>query len=508
MATRPQIDSASVLAAYLLRGLARRIDYDRIGRDRRRSLTTEFGDFLVPAAVSARSTLEWCRLVCDRFEISPAGEGWEGGDGREHDARAAYAVIPKAFVPPDTVLLEGHPKATDANVIVRWDHACRVIGFDALRIALNENPALYATFALTQPVDGEEQLFTAWGASPEVKPWTPTLPSRLITPRAYRTIWTLISPLAHGHDHKSGNVTLFRRERRVDPVSGLQYLTPFISGNATRGAWRDKIFSRLLRLIGLKTTEVPKEMIHALLAGGAIESGADGGTVNVAARRRARAMSPAWDLFAGCIEQQIMAGLLRIHDAVLVCRENAWMLHTLLEPRRIGSAEPMSFAEFRDALEPADNLTQLRLLTRHAHRDLPGSEGTQMITQTEVILPGAMLVHSFQLIGLDGVSELAGSCMRDLLDEFAGDAFVGAQNARGLGRVAFDPYVPGPGHAELPGPEAYLRFVEENKAEIRAWLLREEGVERTVVAGVPATVTKGAKGRRATSTSAAGGTAR
>lgn len=475
MSNAHQIASAECLVAYLLRGLRHRLDYTKIQASRRRNLAREMTDYLIPAAVSARSTEEWVRLVCQRFEIEPTGEGYMGDGGREHDARPAYALLPRRFLPAGSLEMP-HPSATEGAAglaVVRWDHLCRVIDFAGLRLALDRNPALVVTFAMNPPVEGEEGIFPDLESLPPVAAWTAVLPTRLQTPRGYSTVVTLTSPCAHGADHKSGNVTMFRRQRYKDPVSGETYLAPFIAGNAWRGIWRDEAGALTCRDVGLKLTEIEPRIAHALMAGGTIEAGADGAGVDLALRRRVRALLPAWDLFAGVMNQQIMRGALRVHDSHLVCRENAWLLHDRLKPHQDG--RPLPYADFRAALEPADNLTQLRLLTRHAHRELEGSEGVQMLTETEVLLPGAQLVHAFQLIALDGVPSLSRSFLARVLREFRDNAFVGAGNARGLGAVAFDAYQPGDPAQALPTEDEYLAFVEAHRDEIRAFLLGKRG---------------------------------
>jgi hypothetical protein len=482
MTTASKIQSSTPILAYLIRGLWRRVDWERIPAGRRRNIGRELTDALVPLSVSERSTLGFVRALCTRFEIDVTGYG------------AACAKIPRSFV-PDGIATVDHQDATDTHAIVRWDVACTAIDFGALRIALNENPALFATFATEPEAEGEEAIFAIEARGSTGPTWTATLPGQMVTPRAFRTVWTLVSPLAHGHDEKHGNVILFRRERAVSPVTGEQYLAPFMAGNAVRGMMRDQIVGRMLKLLGMTAAELPPQRAHALLAGGSLEAGADSGNVNVAARRTARAACPAWDLFAGCIDQQIMRGLLRMHDATLVCRENAWKLHAQLAPMVDGRA--LTVEEFAAALPIADDLTQLRLATRHAHKDLEGSDGSQMIFNTEVILAGAQWAHSFQIIGLDGVSELALSCMADLLAEFQADAFVGAGNARGFGRIAFDAYAPGAGETPLPDPTIYQRWVADHADEMRAWLMSGPGTSgesTTTMHGVKAIVTKPGKG--------------
>ena len=469
MATKRSIEVATALAAYLLRGLWRRVDWTKIPSSRRRGIAEELAGALVPLAVSERSTLGFVRALCTRFEINPSGGGYVDGAGAERSAGPAYALLPRALAPEGLPEME-HRAAHAGEVAVRWDHVCKAIDFESLRIALHENPAFFATFVHAEPVDGEEELFASGGDATERRPWTATLPGRLITPRALRTVWTLASPMAHGHDEKHGNVVLFRRQRQVSPVTGEQSLVPFVAGNAVRGMWRDLAMDRMLRLLGLSAAELPPARAHALLAGGTIEAGADSSKPDPATRRRAREMCPAFDLLAGTIDNQIMRGLLRVHDATLVCRENAWMLHSLLAPKRDG--EPLAFEDFAAALPAADDLVQLRLATRHAHRDLEGADGSQMIFNTEVILPGAQMLHRVQIIGSDGraAPELAGSCLADLLGEFRDSAFVGAGNARGLGSIGFDPYAPGDGEPDLPPPDLYRAWIAEHADEVRSWL--------------------------------------
>jgi hypothetical protein len=448
------IDLARARVCYLVRGLWKRVDWDAIPKERRRNLTSELAEQLYPLAISERSTLGWTRALAARFHMGLVSTAWS--------THPASAVLPEMFVEPGAPREEGPEDSPQDHVRVRWDALVRQIPFEALRMALHDGAALVATFATTDPVDDEASLFPVAQADAQTKRWVSVLPKALLSPRSFRAVWTVVSPLHHGHDEKSGNVSLFRRERTVDPTTGEVSLVPFVSGNAVRGLWRDRLFSRLLSLVGMKFSEMPPQRAHALLSGGTIEAGTDGTKVDVGVRRRAREICPAWDLIAGCIDGQIMRGLLVVSDAELVCRENAWKLHAALAPN-----EP--FEAFRASLPVADDLTQLRILTRHAHRDIEKSDGHQMIVNVEGILPGAQLVQRFSLHGLDGVSELARSCMADLLEEFRSHSFIGAKNASGYGEVAFDGYLSDA--IELPPASLYLSWVAERTEEIRAWLL-------------------------------------
>jgi hypothetical protein len=285
------------------------------------------------------------------------------------------------------------------------------------------------------------------------------LPQRLIAPKNFRTVWTLTSPMHHGADEKHGNVNLFRRHRVHDPLTGTVAYVPFMAGNAARGLMRDEMMGQYLGLLGLRSTEIPTARAHAMLAGGAVDSGADTAKVNNPIRRRARELCPPWDLLAGCTDQQIMGGRARIGDAMLVCRENAWIAHEAVAP-------DVDREVFAASLPVAAEMTQLRLGTRQTHRDIEDSDGVQMLFNVELLMSGYQMLHTFQLYGIDGVDPVTASCFNHFLRGFQEIGIVGAGAARGLGMIAFDPYQPGPGTPELPPMELYLDYVEKRKQEM------------------------------------------
>ena len=424
---------------------------DRIGRARWSSLSREFADSLIPLVVSERSALGFYRALCSRFDVDPTG-----GESQ--------------FGPVEVWLPEGR---------IRWDRALSSLDYGQLRVVVHENPDFLSTFAFSRPCDGEDEMFGQFPDPIARDTYKPVLPGQLVAPRSYWTVWTTTAPLAHGADTKTGNVTTFRRQRVTDMMTGQDAYVQFLSGNAIRGMWRDLVMSRWLDLIGLRAAELPPVRAHALLSGGSIEKGVDSGGVNLPVRQRARQLCPPWDLLGGDMTQQIMEGRLRCHDAVLVCRENAWMLR-----------EPLGFAgtaeELWRSLPEAAECTQLRLMTRHAHRDIPESDGEQMLVNTEHLTVGRQLLHSFQLFGIDSVSGVTASCLSDLLSLFRQHGTVGAQAARGYGNISFEPYQPGPSVPELPSPDVYVDYCAEHREEMRAWALQTD---------TPAAAPKPANGR-------------
>jgi hypothetical protein len=400
--------------------------------------------------VSERSCLAFYRAFCTRFGIESTGDGEYG--------------------PVELWMPTGR---------LRWDRALAAIDYRDLRLIIHENPDFLATFASSSTRDLDDDMLRAEYESFDAYP-EPTkggrarvkLPDQMIQPRSFRTVWTLTSPMAHGADEKSGNVNLFRRHRVIDALTGQHAYVPFMAGNAVRGLLRDMVMGRWLGLLGLRARDIPPERAHAMLSGGNVEAGADTGSVRVDIRTMARTMCPPWDLLGGCTDAQIMAGRARIHDAVLVCKENAWAVHQAM------GVETKNLDEWAATLPEAAELTQLRLGTRHDHRDIDRTQkmiekgkSDAMLFNVELLLAGAQMVHSLQVFSIDGVNPVTASCLADALEEFGSYGVVGAQSARGMGLISFNPYQPGPGTPELPDPTVYIDHVEKNKDAAIEWAM-------------------------------------
>jgi hypothetical protein len=392
---------------------------------------------LAPLMVSERTLLGFYRAFCERFGVDPTG------------ADSQYGPI-------DVWLTEGR---------CRWDRVVAALSYRDCLALVHESPDLIASYACDHyAAENEDAMFEEFSDTERGEQHKPELPGSLLQPNSYVTTWTLTSPMHHGADVKHGNVNMFRRKRVFDAITGEAAYVPFVAGNAVRGLMRDMIMGRWLQLIGLKTDEIPTARAHAILSGGAVQKGADTGTVQNDVRRRARMLCPAWDLLAGCTDQQIMGSRVRIGDANLVCRENAWKMVELLSP----GAEPEAF---RESLRYASEQTSLRLGTRHKHADIPDADGVQMLWNTELLTEGAQMTHSVQLWGIDGVDPVTQACLADWLQDFRSVAVVGAGAARGMGHIAFDPYRPLTGASVLPDPSIYLEYVAAHKAEMQDWAM-------------------------------------
>jgi hypothetical protein len=417
-----------------------------IGQNRYNNLSSELENALVPLVVAEKSTLSFLRSLAARFNVSLSGS-------REYGPICAWI--------PDQTQPKGFHR-------VRWERVAGMLEYKRLRLVIMESPALFASFAMSRPlrwpedkvtIEAEEHDLASFPELIQPNRMMLALPRNIIPTKSFTTVWNCTSPLVHGADEKYGNVSLFRRQRTIDRVTGEPAYVPFMSGNAVRGLWRDLIVARYFELLGINPSAVPPSLVHALFAGGSIESGADTGKVDVALRRLVRKLCPPTDLLGGCIAGQIMGGRIRVHDAIVVCKENAWLVKEKIAPEK-------ELTELHESLPDAADLSQLRLLTRQKHAEYDNSDGVQMLVNTEALLPGTQLIHSFQVFGLDGVHPITQACLADMMFCFEGQSTVGAGNARGYGLIAFDAYKPGPGTPQLESAETYWNFIETNKAEI------------------------------------------
>jgi hypothetical protein len=436
------------MLAWLLRAVRVSLpDGTEADRRRRRDFGSELAGVLPALAVTTQSPLEFFFKLCGRWDADPVGSS---------DGYTLEAWTPRGAIP--------------------WYLAVSRLTIEHVRAVVQENPHLLGQFAVkwneTDAEDLEDDALLASLATTTPEESRPTLAALVpkgdaIAPREYFSLWTATGPCHHGADSKQGNFAAFRRAPAIDFVTGETVEVPFLSGNSVRGAWRDLAMKRTCELLGLDPRTLAPNVSQSLFAGGTIESGADTAKIDNRLRRRLRDLLPAWDLFGGNMSGQMMAGRLRVSDAVLVCKQNAWTVSRVACPG-------MPLAEVRDALKDAVELMAIRQLTRRDHPEYRGEDtesgSMQMITQTEVVIRDAQWVHRFSLYGNEGVAPLTQSCMADLLEEFAAiGGWLGASGARGFGSVLVHGYQA----RELPAlasSDLYADHVEKHKDELVALL--------------------------------------
>jgi len=264
----------------------------------------------------------------------------------------------------------------------------------------------------------------------------------------------LLSPLAHGSDSKAGNATLFRRRQAITETGRILSL-PFYAGNAVRGQLRDLLADHLLRSIGL----VPRKdnppvniwFFHALYAGGVLEEQSkvmDGlnkelgkhGALRTDGLRRLRDMLPALSLLGAAMGNRILPGRMQAGDLRPCCHE--W-----------GSGQV-----------PAAQLMEWEFLTRRDDYEGKGDDDAHagMIANTECIKSGARLTGGIDYDNHASELELSAlGCGLALLQQ---RGMLGAENRRGLGKVAID-------IKDAPDPKPYIDYLGDNKQAIIDYLI-------------------------------------
>lgn len=447
-ATERQKWEARHLAGAILSGV-----YAKIEPKRRH----ELNDAMLAGAVRMNSVAGWFDHVCSRF----------GSDVQLQDCWVDHNRFGEKYSKRIDALISG-------------------LSWDVLRESVEENPALITMIAKDGPLP--EEL-----APPEEEvskniDWVMPVPGKgMIPPPSMRTVWTSVTPMAHGADTKHGNVVLFRREPLVDLLTGRIVMAPFISGNSIRHSWRMLAVDHLYKLIGLGKKAVNTELHHSLTSGGTIDAGSEMSKVDPGLRRAFRALCPAFELLGGIAEKQVCRSVWNVHDAILVCRENtSRLMHPSIFPTPHGMEELASSAEdavgikarresrvayaraLHDYLKPALSFMTIRQYSKHADTDTECSaDKMHMIWDTEVVTPGAQWVHYCTVHNT--ASEFARSCVTSILEDFHSYPYLAAGNNKGHGMVAFDGYTQDD-ECTMPDSSTYLMHLLDSKDTIIEWL--------------------------------------
>jgi hypothetical protein len=212
MAELPRTFSGALrLVCYACRALQWRVIKLYKGEYRAKNFPEELTGALRGEYRAGMSPVAWFGSLCDRWDVSAAG-----GDGQW----SISVQLPEGWV--------------------RWHEAMGCVRRTHLERIVEDYAGLVATFASTPPSESEADLFAAIEEPDEVPvPWRPELPASLVLPGWWWSVWTSTTPMQHGADEKSGNVSRFRVEPLTDLLTGRDVDVPLLSGNAIRGQLRD-----------------------------------------------------------------------------------------------------------------------------------------------------------------------------------------------------------------------------------------------------------------------------
>lgn len=463
------------IVAHLLRALVSRIKR-KLGTDdyRAKNLPDELTTAIRGEHREGMWPSTWLDALASRWDISLAGDAEEGSE------YPLAAWLPEGWAP--------------------WHVACHVVQRQHLADLVMDGSFL-ATFATTPPSDDDEALLRIERPAAAERPWLPDLPRNPILPARYVVMLTSTSETHHGSDEKDGNVSRFRTQRYVDPLTGREAVLPFISGNAWRGQTRDALALDMLTRLGIEPKDLPPAVAHSLFSGGNIEAGSVGAGVNVLYRRELRRLVPIVDVLGGVYSNDPMDGVLRAGDAIPVCREAAALLVYDLAPE-VAAQGMDAVRAWAERLPWCEDLYGTRQLVRHGHKDFEGERG-QMIVRTQTILAGARWVQVVGIAAKDRiVNPVTISAARHAMDLYCRSGAMGAGNARGLGSFVTDGYR-FTGADPGPGPELYLSHLAEHRDAI-VDILRGVTMGEAPGAGVkPAKASKAGKGKPAPATAPA-----
>ena len=266
---------------------------------------------------------------------------------------------------------------------------------------------------------------------------------------------TLLTPLAHGADEKSGNTNLFAREDVITDSAGHLFL-PRFSGNALRGLIRRKMAIHFTRQMGLEwnnTRPVWKLWFYYVLtSGGSIgekdkedaksaELVGKGGVVNTDGIRRLRSLLPGWSALGGCIGQKALEGRVIVNALRPRCRE--WGNGTI----------------------PANSLFEMDFAIRHDDLENP-EEYTGMIINTEMLAAGNVLEGGIDY--KDIITPMERAAFETGLYCLIESGYLGAKNSEGFGKVRWTD--DGLFDRLNESRDTYEKFLQEHKAEILDFL--------------------------------------
>lgn len=273
-----------------------------------------------------------------------------------------------------------------------------------------------------------------------------------------------LSPITHQRG-TVGNESVLNDEPVRTPY-GVRRV-PMLSGNALRNRMvRGPAAHFLIREWGLHG-QLTKDELNLLFHGGLTRVGGMG--VSLGKMAKVRQLFPMLRLLGACLPEDITAGNLSAHRAILVCRENA---------PRIKALAPEGWCDSSvDALAPAATFVGRWQYVRGEAQKSEASyqpsdsaeidadakrQGSQMMPFSGTcVLAGAEFIHGFVLLDADEVSV---GCLLHSIDSWqAAGGVVGGQGSRGHGMLETSILLPGFNQAECIA--AYVDHVRQSKKE-------------------------------------------
>jgi len=275
--------------------------------------------------------------------------------------------------------------------------------------------------------------------------------------KKYEGYIDIVSTLHHAGNEKTGSSPILRATHIYSEEFGFVRL-PYLNGNAIRGNMRRKLMYDFCLLIGCAPESINTKIYHMLFTGGALEAGESTyASIDLHLRREIRKLLTPISLYGCSLSNQMIPGKLKVGMAYPVCKEYSGLLPVQLKAdtradKYVREFTDMSFSTRRDDLR-ADRAEN--------------EQAVQMKVDYECFIPGTRLSHWF---ALEHPSDVETSCFGRLIELFSKSPYLGGKSNSGNGEVTFT-YTP-----DIPDSTLYLKYVDDNKEDIKTMLDTIEGM--------------------------------
>ncbi len=257
------------------------------------------------------------------------------------------------------------------------------------------------------------------------------------------------TPISHGSDEDFGMEQRLRTIEMAVRDDGEVYHEeiPVISGNSLRGQLRDLLAEDFLNEISTEEdpVELGDSLSNAFWAGGSLERTSGPGRLNRRMLNGIREYIPSLSLLGTALA-----------DQMLESRLNVGMLTPIAAETSAYTGREVDYSVF----EFVDETFYTRMDDRTGGRQ-EDEDTQQMRYKVQILTPGTRFDH---WLALEGATDVERACLGRAFELFNASPHVGGQKSVGHGRVRFD-YESG-----LPDSEPYVRFLRDNRDEIREFV--------------------------------------
>lgn len=283
-----------------------------------------------------------------------------------------------------------------------------------------------------------------------------------------------LSPLTHMM-RTNGNEALINREAVIykDEIRHL----PVISGNAIRHKLvREPGANFVIGACNLAGKMNIDQLNYLFNGGSLVESSV---SCNIRKIADMQTILPLYRLLGGCLKNQVVAGSLNVHRGMLICRENAERISSILpDDCKIDSAifpAERFIDQYQYTRGDAKKMKDIDFFAAVDELNTGEEKGTSnlMIFNGQTIVAGSMFYLGFVL---NNVSDLELGALFHSLTRWNG--FLGGQGSRGHGRCKIS-LITTDELDMVAMATAYKEHVMGKKEEINAWLAETFPSKRT-----------------------------